>query len=301
MAAAPSSEARVADPFERSSFDGFLDGRSAATKRAYLSDVEGLIRWLDGLGITTPAEVDRLTLRRWMGSLMGEGLAKSTMARKAAAIRAYFGFLASRGVLAADPAARLAAPSPSSRLPELVGQADLAVMLDGPIDLDDPVALRDRAILELLYAAGLRVSELCGLDLDDLDLARSQVRAFGKGSKERLVPIHERCADVIERYLGRARRALMTAESPGPAVFFNRRGRRLGPRDVRRILDTAAPSPTHPHALRHTYATHLLDGGADLRVVQELLGHASLGTTQLYTHVSKDRLQRVYDETHPRA
>ena len=301
MCAAPSSESLVADPFERTAFAAFLDGRSPATKRAYLSDLDGLVAWLEGIGIHGPSEVDRLMLRTWMGQLMGEGLAKSTMARKAAAIRSYFGFLFARGALAVDPAARLSAPSPSSRLPEVVGQADLVAILDAPIDEGDPIAVRDRAVLELLYAAGLRVSELCGLDLDDVDLARGQVRAFGKGSKERLVPIHERCCQALERYIGTARPSLMNEESPSAAVFFNRRGRRLGPRDVRRLLDAVAPSPTHPHALRHTYATHLLDGGADLRVVQELLGHASLGTTQLYTHVSKDRLQRVYDDTHPRA
>ena len=289
------------DPFERTAFSSFLDGRSPSTKRAYLSDLEGLVSWLLVQGVTEPGTVDRLMLRTWMGTLMAEGLAKSTLARKAAAVRAYFGFLATRGVIASDPAARLSAPSPSSRLPEIVGQADLATMLDGPIDDADPIALRDRAILELLYAAGLRVSELWGLDVDDLDLARGTVRAFGKGSKERLVPIHERCCQVLERYLGVARAGFFVEGSPSSALFYNRRGRRLGTRDVRRILDALSPTPTHPHALRHTFATHLLDGGADLRVVQELLGHASLGTTQLYTHVSKDRLQRVYDETHPRA
>ena len=289
------------DPFEREAFASFLDGRSPSTKRAYLSDLEGLLTWLTAQGVGVPGGVDRLLLRTWMGQLMNDGLAKSTLARKAAAIRAYFGFLASRGVIESDPAARLSAPSPSSRLPEVVGKADLATMLDGPLDASDPIAMRDRAILELLYAAGLRVSELCGLDVDDLDLGRGTVRAFGKGSKERLVPIHEQCCQVLERYTREARSSFFEEDSPSSALFYNRRGHRLGARDVRRILDLLSPTPTHPHALRHTFATHLLDGGADLRVVQELLGHASLGTTQLYTHVSKDQLQRVYDQTHPRA
>jgi site-specific recombinase XerD len=183
----------------------------------------------------------------------------------------------------------------------VIGQADLTALLDGAVDEDDPIALRDHAILELLYAAGLRVAELCGLDVDDVDLVTGVVTAFGKGSKERRVPIHEQCLVAVERYLAKGRLAMMTPESPTGVLFVNRRGNRLGPRDVRRILDRRSPSPTHPHALRHTFATHLLDGGADLRVVQELLGHSSLATTQLYTHVSKDRLQTVYDATHPRA
>jgi site-specific recombinase XerD len=291
----------VDERFERAAFASWLGGRSAATARAYLSDLAAFIVWLEAEGIDSPLEVDRLDLRRWMGALHRQGLAKSTMARKAASIRAYFGFLVSRGVIGVDPAARLSAPSASSRLPEVVGQADLAALLDDRDDVGTPVELRDHAIIELLYAAGLRVGELCGLDLDDVDLAGGVVTAFGKGAKERRVPIHERCAVAIERYVAEGRAALMDDESPAGALFFNQRGRRLGPRDARRVLDRRAASPTHPHALRHTFATHLLDGGADLRVVQELLGHASLGTTQLYTHVSKERLQRVYDDTHPRA
>ncbi len=289
------------DAFHRAMFATWLDGRSPATLRAYCSDVDLLIAWLAESGIEQPDDVDRLVLRRWMASLVADSLAKSTISRKAAAVRSYFGFLVGRGYLDVDPSARLSAPTASSRLPDIVSAADLAVLLDDPIDEDDPTALRDRVVIELLYAAGLRVAELCGLDVDDVDLAEGTVVVLGKGSKERRVPIHERCALVIERYLDSARSLLMGEDSPPGALFFNRRGRRLGPRDVRRILDARSPSPTHPHALRHTFATHLLDGGADLRVVQELLGHSSLATTQLYTHVSKDRLQRVYDSTHPRA
>ena len=291
----------MSDPFERGSFESWLGGRSPATRRAYLSDVDGLVGWLGGHGIEAPREVDRLLLRQWMGDLMASGLAKSTLARKAAAIRSYFGFLAQRGLLSSDPAARLSAPTASSRLPQVLSQADLSELLDAPLDQADAWSVRDRAVVELLYAAGLRVAELCALDLDDVDLATGVVTAFGKGAKERRVPIHEQCADVLERYLATGRAGAMTSWSPSSALFFNRAGRRLGPRDVRRILDRRAPSPTHPHALRHTFATHLLDGGADLRVVQELLGHSSLATTQLYTHVSKERLQKVYDATHPRA
>jgi integrase/recombinase XerC len=288
------------DPFERAAFASWLSGRSSATAKAYLSDLSAMVSWLAEEGIETPTEVDRLVLRRYLGSLQRRGLAKSTMARKAAAARSYFSFLTARGVVDVDPAARLSAPKASSRLPAVLGKADLAALLEAG-DQDDPVGLRDRAIVELLYAAGLRVAELCGLDLDDLDLAHGMLLVFGKGAKERRVPIHERCAQELERYLAGGRASLMHQDSPSAAVFFNRRGHRMGPRDVRRVLDRWSVSPTHPHALRHTFATHLLDGGADLRVVQELLGHASLATTQLYTHVSKERLQRVYDDTHPRA
>ena len=236
-----------------------------------------------------------------MASLAARDLAKSTIARKAASIRAYFSWLHERGLITEDPAARLSAPTASSHLPTLVGQAELTDLLDRPVDRADGVEVRDQVVLELLYGSGLRVSELCGIDLDDVDLATGTLTVLGKGAKERRVPIHERCAQWIEVYLDSSRPAFMSEHSPAAALLLNRRGGRLGPRDVRRILDRRSTQPTHPHALRHTFATHLLDGGADLRVVQELLGHASLGTTQIYTHVSKERLQRVYDQTHPRA
>jgi site-specific recombinase XerD len=172
----------------------------------------------------------------------------------------------------------------------------LSTLLDEPAAT--PLDRRDHAVLELLYAAGLRVSELCGLDRDDVDLRGRTVTVLGKGSKQRRLPMHESATTALRDWLERGRSAMA---GPPEAVFVNQRGARLGPRDVRRILDRRAASPTHPHALRHTYATHLLDGGADLRVVQELLGHASLATTQVYTHVSKERLRSVYEETHPRA
>jgi integrase/recombinase XerC len=163
------------------------------------------------------------------------------------------------------------------------------------------LAWRDDAVLELLYGCGLRVAELCGLDIGDLDMRSRTVTVMGKGGRQRRVPMHEHCADVVEGWLSRGRDHLVTDMSPPHAVFLNRRGARLGTRDVRRVVDRRSPVPTHPHALRHSFATHLLDGGADLRVVQELLGHASLQTTQVYTHVSKDRLLSVYGATHPRA
>jgi site-specific recombinase XerD len=163
------------------------------------------------------------------------------------------------------------------------------------------VELRDRAVVELLYGSGLRVGELCGLRPADVDRPRGLVLVWGKGSKQRQLPMSEPSVEAVSAWLDRGRAALVGAETPADALFLNARGRRLTPRDVRRILDRRAASPTHPHALRHTYATHLLDGGADLRAVQELLGHENLSTTQLYTHVSKERLRTVYDTTHPRA
>jgi site-specific recombinase XerD len=167
---------------------------------------------------------------------------------------------------------------------------------------DDPcVRARDDAVVELLYGSGLRVAELCGLHPNDVDLARGLVRVLGKGSKTRQVPLSQPAVEAVRAYLAGGRTWFEVDRSPADALFLNRRGNPLGPRDVRRILDRRAASPTHPHALRHTFATHLLDGGADLRVVQELLGHASLQTTQVYTHVSKERLLRVYEDTHPRA
>jgi site-specific recombinase XerD len=178
-------------------------------------------------------------------------------------------------------------------------------MLDTPAPraaaVPEAVRRRDDAVLELLYGSGLRVSELTGLDLGDLDLASSIVVVWGKGSKQRRVPMHAACVDAIRAWLDEGREALVRPASPADAIFLNARGNRLGPRDVRRILDRRSRVPTHPHALRHSFATHLLDGGADLRVVQELLGHASLETTQVYTHVSKDHLVTVYEQTHPRA
>lgn len=190
----------------------------------------------------------------------------------------------------------------------MLASGELEALLESAVP-DDPPAdprveaarLRDDAVLELLYGSGLRVSECCGLDVDGLDLADATVTVWGKGGKQRRVPMSEPSADACRHYLQSARPVLCGPETPRSAVFLNARGRRLGPRDVRRIVDRRSVVPTHPHALRHTYATHLLDGGADLRVVQELLGHSSLRTTQRYTHVSKERLVGVYRKTHPRA
>jgi integrase/recombinase XerC len=299
----------VAGSWEVAAFERSLRGRSPETARAYRGDVQAFAEWAGRSGVGGPADVDRLLLRRYLAYLGTRRYARATVARKAAALRAYFRWCRRRGLVEVDPGARLTAPSARSRLPKVLAHHDLSALLDPPrTDRDgspdlrvDPVAMRDDAVLELLYAAGLRVAELCGLDCSGVDLRGRTVTVLGKGGRERRLPVHERCAVALARWLAGGRPAMVRPGSPPEAVFLNRRGNRLGPRDVRRILDRRSPVPTHPHALRHSFATHLLDGGADLRVVQELLGHASLRTTQVYTHVSKDRLLAVYADTHPRA
>jgi len=294
-----------------------VGGLSPDTVRAYASDIGRFAEWAARGGVRGPGDVDRITLRRYLAFLATRRYAKATIARTAASLRSYFGWCARRGVVAVDPSVRLSAPAPDSRLPRVLGRAELDRLLDPPRPGDaagrgdhgageatpgpGPRDVRDDAVLELLYASGIRVAELCGLDVDDLDLERGVVTVTGKGSKQRQVLVHDRCAAAVRAWLGGPRAAMARPGPAAGALFFNARGNRLGPRDVRRILDRRSPVPTHPHALRHSYATHLLDGGADLRVVQELLGHASLQTTQVYTHVSKERLRSVYVGTHPRA
>ncbi len=292
-------------------FDGFaraIGGRSQATRRAYRSDLASFAEWAARGGVEAPDRVERILLRRYLAYLATRRYARASVARKAAALRTYFSWCRRRGLMATDPARGLSAPRSSGRLPRVLSHKELDGLLDparGGAPGDDPRAmareLRDTAVLELLYAAGLRVAELCALDRSGLDLRSCIVTVVGKGNKERQVPIHDTAAEALELWLRRGWTELAKAQSPIEAVFLNQAGNRLGPRDVRRILDRRSPVPTHPHALRHSFATHLLDGGADLRVVQELLGHSSLQTTQVYTHVSKERLVSVYKGTHPRA
>jgi len=291
--------------WELEGFGRWLAPRAEATSRAYLADVAAFVGWAERGDRRGPADVDRIVLRRYLAYLGTRRYARASIARKSASLRAYFSWCVRRGVIASDPARRLSAPSAGGRLPKVLSHSEIGRLLDGPrtpaTPLEEAIGRRDDALLELLYAAGLRVAELCGLDLAGVDLVGRTVTVRGKGDKERRVPIHRHCAEVLGRWLAEGRPALVGPESPTEAAFFNRRGNRIGPRDVRRVLDRRSPVPTHPHALRHSFATHLLDGGADLRVVQELLGHASLQTTQIYTHVSKERLLDVYDGTHPRA
>jgi site-specific recombinase XerD len=293
-------------PWEIEAYRRSVGGLSPASVRAYGSDAERFTEWAGRGGAEGPADVDRIVLRRYLAFMATRRYSRATIARTAASLRSYFQWCVQRGLLVADPSVHLSAPTPDSRLPRILGHAELAELLE-PAPRPDtsvaraPVDLRDDAVLELLYGSGLRVAELCGLDVDHVDLARRVVTVTGKGSKQRQVLMHQRSAEAISAWLGGPRSALAPADRPSEALFYNRRGNRLGPRDVRRILDRRSPVPTHPHALRHSFATHLLDGGADLRVVQELLGHASLQTTQVYTHVSKERMLSVYSGTHPRA
>jgi site-specific recombinase XerD len=291
--------------WEIESFRRSVGGLSQASVKAYSSDVERFAEWSSRSGVDGPDGVDRILLRRYLAFMATRRYSRATIARTAASLRSYFQWCAKRGFVDNDPSVRLSAPSPDSRLPRVLGAGELAELMEptnpaaaaGTSDTDR----RDDAVLELLYGGGLRVAELCGLDVDDLDLARRVVVVTGKGSKQRQVLIHHRCVEAIRSWLDGPRSAMAGEGSPSAALFYNARGNRLGQRDVRRLLDRRSPVPTHPHALRHSFATHLLDGGADLRVVQELLGHASLQTTQVYTHVSKERLMTVYSGTHPRA
>ncbi len=294
-------------PWEIEAFRRSVGGLSPASIRAYSSDTERFAEWAGRGGAQGPGDVDRILLRRYLAFMATRRYSKATISRTAASLRSYFQWCARRGLITTDPSGRLSAPSPDSRLPRVLGHAELHQLLEpepeaaGSAGTRPDVACRDDAVLELLYGSGMRVAELCSLDVDDVDLARRVVTVTGKGSKERQVLIHARCAESLRAWLHGPRGDMATEASPSAALFYNLRGNRLGPRDVRRLLDRRSPVPTHPHALRHTFATHLLDGGADLRVVQELLGHASLQTTQVYTHVSKERLLTVYSGTHPRA
>ena len=295
--------------------DGFvasLTGSSPHTRKAYESDLRQFVSWAERGGAAGPEAVDHLVLRRYLAYLTTRGMARPTIARKAAALRAFFGWLRRRGVVTADPTRNLRTPKGERRLPKVPKAAEVATLLD-EAPAPDPeegdgvalaVALRDAAILEVLYGAGLRISELCGLGPSDVDLRGGLVTVLGKRSKIRRVPLGEAAIAAIRAYLDGARKILIVPTSPPDALFLNRRGRRLTPRDARRILERRLLSDGRaisPHALRHAYATHLLEGGADLRAVQELLGHADVATTQLYTHLTKDRLRAVYDATHPRA
>jgi len=274
--------------------------RAEATQTAYLSDLDAFIDWAVERDLPQPQDVTMRVLRDYLAFMTERGDERTSIIRRRASLRGYFAWMVQRGHLAESPAARLSAPRPNHRLPKIVVREQLDTLLDDDWG-DDAWATLDRAVCEVLYGAGLRVSELCGLNVVSVDFRQGLLCVLGKGRKERIVPLHRRGLEAVQLWIADAREEVMRADSPPEALFFNRRGNRLGPRDVRRILDNrTARGHVHPHALRHTYATHLLEGGADLRVVQELLGHESLTTTQIYTHVSKSRLQKVHHDTHPR-
>ncbi|WP_129668792.1 tyrosine recombinase XerC [Phytoactinopolyspora endophytica] len=283
-------------------------GRSEHTVRAYVGDVAGMMEHATRMGRTGPGEIDIAALRSWLALLHTRGKARATLARRASAARTFTAWAHRVGVLNADVGAQLASAKVQRDLPDVLQQNDVRTVLDAVADdaaEGDPVALRDQAILETLYATGVRVGELVGLDLDDLDPARRVVRVFGKGRRERSVPYGIPAERALEEWVRRGRPE-MAASSAGQALFVGVRGGRIGQRAVRTLVHArlrAVPDAPDlgPHGLRHSAATHVLEGGADLRMVQELLGHASLGTTQIYTHVSVDRLRKAYQQAHPRA
>lgn len=302
-------------------FVASLTTASPHTRAAYESDVGQFVTWASRGAAASPVTVDHSTLRRYLAHMTTKGFVRPTVARKTAALRAYFRYLHSRGFVSADPTRRLRAPRSADRLPVVPRQSDMAALLDGDStggkgstggneptdggqDAPNPVMLRDRAIIEVLYGAGLRVSELCGLAQGDCDLEVGTVTVLGKGAKVRRVPVGEPAVLALLDYMQDGRPGLAKPSSPPDALFLNQRGRLLGQRDARRVLERLKLPDgrmLHPHALRHAFATHLLEGGADLRSVQELLGHADLATTQMYTHVTKDHLRAVHSATHPRA
>jgi integrase/recombinase XerC len=276
--------------------------------RAYVGDIEGLLDHATRLGMSQPDELDLRTLRSWLAKQQSMGRSRTTIARRATAARVFTAWLARTGRAATDAGAALRSPKAHRTLPPVlrVDEAEAVLRAIAATDADaGPLGLRDVAILELLYATGIRVGELVGLDIDDLDRQRNVVRVLGKGRKERTVPFGVPAAEALDRWLATGRPEV-AREGSGPALFLGARGARMDQRAVRTLVHrsvAAVPGAPDlaPHGLRHTAATHLLEGGADLRSVQELLGHASLATTQLYTHVSTDRLRRAYQQAHPRA
>lgn len=284
-------------------------GRSAHTRRAYLGDLRSLFEFLsqrapgEGLNaVTLPV------LRSWLAAQASSGAARTTLARRTSSVKTFFAWAVRRGIVDTDPAARLQTPRAHRTLPAVL-RADqaldaMAAAKSGAAE-GDPLALRDRLIVELLYATGIRVGELCGLDIDDVDLGSRLVRVLGKGDKQRTAPFGEPAEDAVRAWLADGRPAMATPDS-GSALLLGTRGKRLDPRQARTVVHQTVSAvdgapDMGPHGLRHSAATHLLEGGADLRIVQELLGHSTLATTQLYTHVTVARLRAVHDQAHPRA
>lgn len=279
---------------------------SPNTVRAYIGDVTSLLDHARLLRLAGVEELDIRTLRSWLAKLHTKGESRTTLARRASAARVFAAWAARRGHIPADPGAALRSPKPHRRLPEVLRPSEAeAVLSSAAENADEPGDLRDLVVLELLYATGARVSEVCGLDIDDLDRARQTVRVLGKGNKERTVPVGNPAVRAVDDWLERGRPRWANPDS-GPALLLGARGRRLDPRTARRIVHQRMAAvdgvpDMGPHGFRHTAATHLLEGGADLRSVQELLGHATLTTTQIYTHVSIERLRATYERAHPRA
>jgi tyrosine recombinase XerD len=292
-------------------FIGYLEGEKGAsshTIKAYQADLLFFKEWLNRRGCSED-EINPTILRRYIAHMQTRGHSRSTMARKFTSLRSYFKFLARENLLETNPATGFTTPRLEKRLPNFLYLEEVNSLLASPAG-DDPLGLRDRAILEVLYSTGLRVSELVGLNLEDIDSSK-MTRVEGKGGKERLVPIGSYAIKAISRYLEKRGELIGTAirlkiKPDREALFLNRWGKRISDRGIRFVINkylrpANIDKAVSPHTLRHTFATHLLDRGADLRVVQEMLGHKSLSTTQIYTHVTKERLKKVYDKVHPRA
>jgi len=282
---------------------------SVHTIRAYIGDLESLVDHLENIGVADISQLELIHLRSWLANQQVKGGARTTLSRRAVSVRLFTKWAVKNKYLAKDVAATLATPKGHRTLPEVLEIADAKVAMDSlatrAAEEDTPISLRDVAMVEMLYASGARVAELCGLDLGDIDYDRQTIRVLGKGNKERTIPLGNPAMRALNAYLKDARDSLKNAHSAN-AVFLGARGKRIDQRTVRTVVYKALQAiegieRMGPHALRHSAATHLLEGGADLRTVQEILGHASLATTQIYTHVSTERLQKAFKQAHPRA
>jgi integrase/recombinase XerC len=282
---------------------------STHTVRAYLGDLDSFVEHLGNNGVTEISDINLPLIRSWLATQQVRGGARTTLSRRATSIRLFTKWATKRGYLATDVGLTLASPKPHRTLPGVLTQGDAVTALDSmatrAAEFDTPTSIRDVAIVELLYATGARVSEVCGLDLEDLDFSRNTIRVLGKGNKERMIPMGAPAVKALNTYINGARPQLLNDKS-ARALFLGARGKRIDQRAVRTIVYEALSAlegveRMGPHALRHSAATHLLEGGADLRTVQEILGHSSLATTQIYTHVSTDRLRQAFKQAHPRA
>jgi site-specific tyrosine recombinase xerC len=275
-----------------------VKGRAEATVRGYRADLKNLAQDID-----TFADFNLNNLRQWLGNAVAEGKARATLARRTASVKAFSTWAEREGYLTRDVAARLVTPKVGQHLPTVMAPQQAGELVGNAVSVDEAHFQRDSAILELLYATGMRVAELVRLDIEDVDFTRSTARVTGKGNKQRVVPFGAAATDALQQWIDGGRKEMARGETQ--AIFVGSRGARIDQRQVRRIVDKAATvtgtSGLTPHGVRHLAATHLLEGGADLRVVQELLGHSSLSTTQIYTHVSAKRLKQVYSQAHPRA
>jgi integrase/recombinase XerC len=282
---------------------------SVHTIRAYLGDLESLVTHLEAIGVSDVSQLELVHLRSWLANQQVKGGARTTLSRRAVSVRLFVKWAVKSKYLAKDVAATLATPKGHRTLPEVLDVADAKVAMDSlatrAAEEETPISLRDVAMVELLYATGARVAELCGLDLSDIDYDRQTIRVLGKGNKERSIPLGNPAMKALNVWLKEGRDSIKNSLS-GNAVFLGARGKRIDQRTVRTVVYNALQAiegieRMGPHALRHSAATHLLEGGADLRTVQEILGHASLATTQIYTHVSTERLQKAFKQAHPRA